>query len=66
MADRGKFKHLGAAMQEVRFVIDDVAPSRKNYEHRLMDYNNDPTAQWVSLFREDHRVLWNVSIRILN
>jgi hypothetical protein len=53
-------------MKEVRFVIDDVAPSRKNYEHRLMDYNNDPTAQWVSLFREDHRVLWNVSIRILN
>ena len=31
----GKFEHRGAAMQEARFVIDEVAPNRKNYEHRL-------------------------------
>jgi hypothetical protein len=36
------FEHRGAAMQEARFVIDDIAPNR-NYEHRLMGYNNDPT-----------------------
>ena len=39
----GKFEHRGAAMQEARFVIDEVAPNRKNYHHRLMDYNNDRT-----------------------
>lgn len=39
----GNFEHRGAAMQEARFVIDDIAPNRKNYNHRLMDYNNDPT-----------------------
>ena len=36
------FAHREAAMQEVRFVVDDIARNR-NYEHRLMDYNNDPT-----------------------
>jgi hypothetical protein len=36
----GNFEHRGAAMQEARFVIEDVAPGRK-YEHRLMGYNND-------------------------
>jgi hypothetical protein len=39
----GKFDHRGAAMQEARFVIDDIAPNAKNYNHRLMDYNNDST-----------------------
>ncbi len=28
-------------MQEARFVIDDLLPNHA-YEHRLMDYNNDP------------------------
>jgi hypothetical protein len=37
----GKFEHRGAAMQEVRFVIEDVSPKGKDYDHRLMDYNND-------------------------
>jgi hypothetical protein len=36
------FAHRGAAMQEARFVLDeDLAPNR-HYNHRLMDYNNDP------------------------
>jgi len=39
----GKFEHRGAAMQEARFVIDEIAPNRTSYHHRLMDYNNDPT-----------------------
>ena len=38
----GKAEHRGAALQEARFVIDEVAADRK-YEHRLMNYNNDPT-----------------------
>lgn len=37
----GHFEHRGAAMQETRFVIDELAP-HANYEHRLMGYNNDP------------------------
>jgi hypothetical protein len=38
----GKAEHRGAALQEARFVIDEIAADR-NYEHRLMGYNNDPT-----------------------
>jgi hypothetical protein len=38
----GHFAHREAAMQEVRFVIDDIAANR-HYEHRLMNYNNDST-----------------------
>lgn len=45
----GKFQHRGAAMQEARFVIDSVAPNRKNYHHRLMDYNNDPTTTFADV-----------------
>jgi hypothetical protein len=45
----GNFKHRGAAMQETRFVIDEVAPNRSKYEHRLMDYNNDPTTTFADI-----------------
>jgi hypothetical protein len=38
----GKAEHRGAVLQEARFVIDEIAMDR-NYEHRLMNYNNDPT-----------------------
>ena len=36
------FEHRGAAMQESRFAIDEVLAKGNHYEHRLMDYNNDP------------------------
>ena len=42
----GKFEHRGAAMQEARFVIDDIAANAKSYHHRLMGYNNDPTTKF--------------------
>jgi len=45
----GDFKHRGAAMQEARFVIDDIAPNRKSYNHRLMGYNNDPTTTFADV-----------------
>ena len=45
----GKFEHRSAAMQEARFVIDEIAPNRKNYDHRLMDYNNDPTTTFADI-----------------
>ncbi len=46
----GHFEHRGAAMQEARFVIDEIAPNR-NYEHRLMGYNNDPATTFVDIQR---------------
>jgi len=36
----GGFEHRGAVMQEARFAIDEVAGNR-DYDHRLMRYNND-------------------------
>jgi len=44
----GDFQHRGAAMQESRFVIDEIAPNR-NYDHRLMDYNNDPKTTFADV-----------------
>jgi len=43
------FAHRGAAMQEARFVIDAIAPNAEKYEHRLMDYNNDPLTSFADL-----------------
>jgi hypothetical protein len=45
----GSFQHRGAAMQEARFVIDDIAPNAKSYKHRLMDYNNDPSTSFADI-----------------
>lgn len=44
----GKAEHRGAALQEARFVIDEIAVDR-NYEHRLMNYNNDPTTAFADI-----------------
>lgn len=41
-------KHRRAALQEARFVIDEVAHNR-NYEHRLLNYNNDPTTAFADI-----------------
>jgi hypothetical protein len=45
----GDFQHRGAAMQEARFVIDDIAPNAKSYHHRLMGYNNDPATTFAGI-----------------
>jgi hypothetical protein len=44
----GKAEHRGAALQEARFVIEEIVADR-NYQHRLMDYNNDPTTTFVDI-----------------
>jgi hypothetical protein len=44
----GKAEHRGAALQEARFVIDEIAVDR-NYEHRLMNYNNDTTTTFSDI-----------------
>jgi len=47
--DAGRsFEHRGAALQEIRFVIDEISASRE-YEHRLMDYNNDPRTTFADI-----------------
>lgn len=48
------FHHRRPAMEVVRTIIDERAETR-NYHHRLMDYNNDPTTHLSdvqSLFQE--------------
>lgn len=37
-----EYNHHNAAMQTVRFVIDDLQPNH-GYDHTLMDFNNNPT-----------------------
>ena len=44
----GKAEHRGAALQEARFVIDEITVNR-NYEHRLMNYNNDPRTTFADI-----------------
>jgi hypothetical protein len=38
----GVYQHRRAALQEVRFAVDEATAGR-DYHHRLQDYNNDPT-----------------------
>ena len=44
----GKAEHRGAALQEARFVIDELTVNR-HYEHRLMNYNNDPRTSFADI-----------------
>jgi hypothetical protein len=54
------FEHRGAAMQEARFVIEDVSVKGREYDHRLMDYNNDPS----TTFADIQKVLRFLQIRL--
>jgi len=45
------FAHRGAAMQESRFVIDEDLAANNRYDHRLMDYNNDPHTTFADVQR---------------
>src|SRR5262245_22969395 len=44
----GSAEHRGAALQEARFVIDEIAGDRE-YKHRLMNYNHDPTTTFADI-----------------
>ena len=46
-----KFEHRGAAMQQARFVIDEVLAKGNHYQHRLMNYNNDPKTTFADVQR---------------
>jgi hypothetical protein len=43
------FEHRGAAMQESRFAIDEVLAKGNHYQHRLMNYNNDPKTTFADV-----------------
>jgi hypothetical protein len=47
----GKFEHRGAVMQQARFAIDEVLANGNHYDHRLMDYNNDPKTTFADVQR---------------
>jgi len=36
-------------MQEARLAIDEVLAKGNHYEHRLMDYNNDPKTTFADV-----------------
>lgn len=46
----GAYDHRRAALQEVRFAIEDVTRGRE-FEHRLMGYNNLPETQFSDVKR---------------
>jgi hypothetical protein len=46
-----KFEHRGAVMQQARFAIDEVLAKGNHYEHRLMNYNNDPKTTFADVQR---------------
>ena len=45
----GGFEHRGTVMEDVRSVIDEMAPPHADYQHRLMGYNNDPATSFADL-----------------
>jgi hypothetical protein len=60
----GNFEHRGAAMQEARFVIDEIAPNRDSYQHRLMGYNNDPTTTFADVQKVFHLMEERIAKRL--
>lgn len=44
----GEFRHRAAALQEVRFAIEEQKPDA-DYAHRLMDYNNDESVGFADM-----------------
>jgi hypothetical protein len=45
----GEYEHRRAAMQEVRFVVEDVADKTKLGGHRLMGFNNLSTTTFADI-----------------
>ena len=46
----GQYDHRRAALQEVRFAVEDATRGRQ-FEHRLMDFNNLPETQFGDVKR---------------
>lgn len=46
----GSYDHRRVALQEVRFAIEEVSGG-KEFEHRLMDFNNQPETRFQDIKR---------------
>ena len=46
----GVYDHRRAPLQEVRFAVEDASKGRE-FEHRLMDYNNLPETRFSDIKR---------------
>ena len=57
----GEFDHRLGALEEVRRTVEEFSKG-KNYEHRLMDYNNDPTTSFDNI----KKILSTTEQRLLN
>jgi hypothetical protein len=57
----GTYEHRRAALQEVRFVIDE---RKRDYPHRLMGFNNDPTTTFDDVKSVLHVALERVNKRL--
>jgi hypothetical protein len=55
----GQYDHTRAALQEVRFVVEEVTAGRQ-FEGRLMGFNNLPETR----FEDIKRVLWLARERV--
>jgi hypothetical protein len=44
----GTYEHRRTALQEVRFAVEEASAGRQ-YDHRLRDYNNDPTTTFADV-----------------
>jgi hypothetical protein len=51
------------ALQEVRFIIEDLMKGRE-FQHRLMDYNNLPTTQFKDIKKVLKQATEKVSARL--
>ena len=47
----GAYDHRRVALQEVRFAVEDATKGRE-FEHRLMDYNNLPETRFSDIKRD--------------
>ncbi len=47
----GSFDHRGLVMDDARAAMDDVTPHHPDYQHWLMDYNNDSTTTFADIQR---------------
>ena len=45
----GEYRHRRTALEEVRIALEDATKDR-HYDHRLMDYNNDPRTKLSDIF----------------
>ena len=58
-----EFEHRGAALQETRFVIDEITADR-DYDHRLMDYNNDARTTFADVKQVLHIAEELIALRL--